>query len=277
MGPSDASLRKDGADQALEPGRAQGVPGGFSVGRRGRQPGAAIPPTVGRGSAAADYDSDGDVDVAVKLGQAGWCCSGTLAPDPRKLAPRSPCADSSPEPSHGGPARRPRLRRELQAGGSYLSSEDPRLHFGLGEARKVRRLVVRAVSRKRGSTCASRPTRWSSSSRRSGRRSPLRSRRRPTSSMTTSGPRSTRRSSRPPLGRGSARRDPATSQRQRHPAHHPLPALSRDVGRLGRRRPTAPTATSSTKTDAEPCAAREAAISYAAYRLLLTATRSLWA
>jgi hypothetical protein len=36
-----------------------------------------------------------------------------------------------------------RLRRQAQAGGSYLSSEDPRLHFGLGGARRVRELVVR--------------------------------------------------------------------------------------------------------------------------------------
>ena len=39
------------------------------------------------------------------------------------------------------PNRR-RLVREVQAGSSYLSSEDPRLHFGLGTATRVRRLVV---------------------------------------------------------------------------------------------------------------------------------------
>jgi hypothetical protein len=36
-----------------------------------------------------------------------------------------------------------RLVREARAGSSYLSSEDPRLHFGLGEATRVRELVVR--------------------------------------------------------------------------------------------------------------------------------------
>ncbi len=36
-----------------------------------------------------------------------------------------------------------RLVRESQAGSSYLSSEDPRLHFGLGDATAVRELVVR--------------------------------------------------------------------------------------------------------------------------------------
>jgi enediyne biosynthesis protein E4 len=36
-----------------------------------------------------------------------------------------------------------RLVREVQAGSSYLSSEDPRLHFGLGRAARVKTLVVR--------------------------------------------------------------------------------------------------------------------------------------
>jgi hypothetical protein len=35
------------------------------------------------------------------------------------------------------------LVREIQAGSSYLSSEDPRASFGLGKATKVTRLVVR--------------------------------------------------------------------------------------------------------------------------------------
>jgi len=36
-----------------------------------------------------------------------------------------------------------RLVREVQAGSSYLSSEDPRVHFGLGAASRLRELVVR--------------------------------------------------------------------------------------------------------------------------------------
>jgi enediyne biosynthesis protein E4 len=36
-----------------------------------------------------------------------------------------------------------KLRREVHAGSSYLSSEDPRIHFGLGGATKLRELVVR--------------------------------------------------------------------------------------------------------------------------------------
>jgi hypothetical protein len=35
------------------------------------------------------------------------------------------------------------LVREVYAGSSYLSSEDPRVHFGLGDATRVQRLDVR--------------------------------------------------------------------------------------------------------------------------------------
>jgi hypothetical protein len=36
-----------------------------------------------------------------------------------------------------------RLVQELHAGSSYLSSEDPRAHFGLGKADTVSELIVR--------------------------------------------------------------------------------------------------------------------------------------
>ncbi len=39
-----------------------------------------------------------------------------------------------------------RLQAEVHAGSSYLSSEDPRVHFGLGRATRVERLVVRFPS-----------------------------------------------------------------------------------------------------------------------------------
>ena len=47
-----------------------------------------------------------------------------------------------------------RLVKEMHAGSSYLSSEDPRANFGLGGASRVRELVVRrpdgTVTRLRG-------------------------------------------------------------------------------------------------------------------------------
>jgi ASPIC and UnbV/FG-GAP-like repeat/NQR2, RnfD, RnfE family len=96
----------------------------------------------GRGLAAADYDNDGDLDLAVgsiggplvllrNSGAEGHWLEVRL----RSFAPGARVTAVLP----GGR----RLVREAQAGGSYLSSEDPRVHFGLGTAARVRALVVR--------------------------------------------------------------------------------------------------------------------------------------
>jgi hypothetical protein len=96
----------------------------------------------GRGLAAADYDNDGDLDLAVasiagelvllrNSGARGHWLEvqlGSFSPGTKVTATL--------------PSGR-RLTREVQAGSSYLSSEDPRVHFGLGAATRVRRLVVR--------------------------------------------------------------------------------------------------------------------------------------
>jgi hypothetical protein len=54
------------------------------------------------------------------------------------VAPFSPGATVTVIGSNGQ-----RQVRDVQAGSSYLSSEDPRVHFGLGDATSVRELVVR--------------------------------------------------------------------------------------------------------------------------------------
>jgi hypothetical protein len=131
------NLKKDaGTIQVLgDPG------GGWADASRGVgvQP---FPRVNGRGLAAADYDNDGRMDIAVnsiggKLvllhntgGSGHWLEVGLAPPAPGALV-TAVLPDGS------------RLVREVQAGSSYLSSEDPRVHFGLGRATTVKQLIVR--------------------------------------------------------------------------------------------------------------------------------------
>jgi hypothetical protein len=89
----------------------------------------------GRGLAAADFDNDGRVDLAVSsiggpllllrnTSPAGHWLEVRL----RRFAPAARVTVSA-----GGRT----ATREVQAGSSYLSSEDPRLHFGLGSATRA--------------------------------------------------------------------------------------------------------------------------------------------
>jgi hypothetical protein len=91
----------------------------------------------GRGLAAADYDNDGRVDIAVNsiggpllllrnTSRSGHWLGVTLD----RFAPGTRVTADG-------------VTREVQAGSSYLSSEDPRIHFGLGRSTRVASLVVR--------------------------------------------------------------------------------------------------------------------------------------
>jgi hypothetical protein len=103
---------------------------------------AATARVDGRGLAAADYDNNGTIDVAVgsiggrlillrNSGAGGHWLEVALA----RFAPGAVATLVLPNGR--------KLVSELHAGSSYLSSEDPRLHFGLGSAGRARSLTVR--------------------------------------------------------------------------------------------------------------------------------------
>ena len=115
------------------------------VPKYGRYIDAGVLPGIrvnGRGLGAADYDNDGRVDVAVgtvggrllllrNTSKAGHWLEVNVAP----FSPGALVTVVGPDGK--------RQVREVQAGSSYLSSEDPRVHFGLGQATSVRELIVR--------------------------------------------------------------------------------------------------------------------------------------
>jgi hypothetical protein len=101
-----------------------------------------IGPILGRGSAVADFDNDGRLEIAIgtiggealllkTVGELGnW-----LKLDLQGVYPGARAVVTLPNGRE--------MVREVHVGSSYLASEDPRLHFGLGDFDSVPQITIR--------------------------------------------------------------------------------------------------------------------------------------
>jgi hypothetical protein len=100
------------------------------------------PAVNGRGLATADFDNDGDLDIAVNSIGGRLILLRNDSPKRHWLEVRlRTFVPGAVVTATLGSGRK--LVREVQAGSSYLSSEDPRVHFGLGKAATVAQLAIR--------------------------------------------------------------------------------------------------------------------------------------
>ncbi len=112
---------------------------------------ALYTPRPSRGSAAGDFDNDGDLDILLNNidehpallrndggNRAGHWLSIRLVGDVSRKCPRDAIGSVVRCTANGV-----RMRRDVASGRSQLSQSDLRIHFGLGSATKVERLQVR--------------------------------------------------------------------------------------------------------------------------------------
>ncbi len=105
-------------------------------------------PHMGRGTAVGDLDNDGDQDLAISLINEPVAVLSNQSGANHSLVVRLIGTHCSRD-AVGALVRvqvtddAPVMIRLVKSGGSYASSSDPRLYFGLGQATSVRRVEVR--------------------------------------------------------------------------------------------------------------------------------------
>jgi hypothetical protein len=101
-----------------------------------------VGPRMARGSAVADFDNDGDLDIAINVIAGDMVLLRNTEPSGRSitiaLAGFHPGAVATVVLEDGTT-----MQREWHAGSSYLAGEDPRFHFGIGEADTVASVTIR--------------------------------------------------------------------------------------------------------------------------------------
>jgi enediyne biosynthesis protein E4 len=108
--------------------------------------GSLLEPKSSRGTAFGDYDNDGDVDVLVVNMDDRPALFRNDTMGGRWITVRLEGTESNRDAIGARvtlEAAGSRQIAEIRSGGSYLSQNDLRAHFGLGDARQVDRLVIR--------------------------------------------------------------------------------------------------------------------------------------
>jgi Na+-translocating ferredoxin:NAD+ oxidoreductase RnfD subunit len=120
----------------------QGLPGARFTNASGIIDPTGMPRIIGRGLAAADFANDGRMGIAVNTIGGPLVLLEDTGPVGHWLEVSLRGLEAGAVVTATLPNGRT-LVQELHDGGSYLSSADPRAHFGLGSETKVSRLTIR--------------------------------------------------------------------------------------------------------------------------------------